>query len=200
MEKRRGPKLTYANVTATVALFLALGGGAAYAATTIGENSVGTRQLKRNSVTGAKVKNGSLKRVDFAEGQLPGGERGAVGERGPAGERGPLGERGAPGATSVVVRYGSEGKPKEGEEGESYAACLAGEAVTGGGFDFLEDGPENFEYAVLADRPSNAEEMEGALEYVAPQNGTAASGWAVRIDNETSDTVYFRTYVLCAQR
>jgi hypothetical protein len=52
------PKLSYANVMATIAVFIALG-GSAYAFH-LGKNSVGTKQLKKNAVTGAKVKNHSL--------------------------------------------------------------------------------------------------------------------------------------------
>ncbi|MGZ3386977.1 MAG: hypothetical protein ACXVB5_18970 [Isosphaeraceae bacterium] len=58
------PKLTYANVVATLALFIAIGGASAFAASQLGKNSVGTKQLKKNSVTGAKVKNGSLTGAD----------------------------------------------------------------------------------------------------------------------------------------
>ena len=50
--------LSYANVMATVAVFLALGGGA-YAAVHLPRNSVGVRQLKRNSVSTAKVRDGA---------------------------------------------------------------------------------------------------------------------------------------------
>lgn len=50
------PKLTYANVMATVAVFIALG-GASYAATQLPKNTVGSKQLKKNAVTTAKVKN-----------------------------------------------------------------------------------------------------------------------------------------------
>jgi hypothetical protein len=90
MNRLRG-KLTYANVVATLALFLALAGGTAYAATHLGKNSVGTAQLKKNAVTGAKVKNGSLGAADFAAGQLP------AGPTGPRGPEGPAGAEGAPG-------------------------------------------------------------------------------------------------------
>jgi hypothetical protein len=194
MEKRLRAKLTYANVIATLALFLALGGGAAYAASTLGRNTVGTGQLKKAAVTGVKVKDGTLGVSDFKPGELLRGERG---ERGPAGERGP---QGAPGATSAVVRYGSEGKPKNGEEGSSYAACLAGESVTGGGFEFLEEeGPENFEYVVLADRASLEVVDGGVTEYPVPDDGAAASGWMVAMDNETSETFYFRAYAICVR-
>lgn len=53
------PRPTYANVVATVALFIALG-GAAYAATQLPRNSVGVKQLKKNAVTTPKIKNGAV--------------------------------------------------------------------------------------------------------------------------------------------
>ena len=53
------PRITYSNVIATLALFLALG-GAAYAATKLPKNSVGSKQLKPNAVTTAKIKNGAV--------------------------------------------------------------------------------------------------------------------------------------------
>ena len=62
------PRLTYANAMSTVAVFVALGGGAY--AVTVPRNSVGTNQLKANAVTGAKVKNRSLLRSDFKRGQV----------------------------------------------------------------------------------------------------------------------------------
>jgi hypothetical protein len=50
-------RLTYANVISTLALFLALTGGAAYAAHRyLTKKSVGTPQLKSNAVTTAKIK------------------------------------------------------------------------------------------------------------------------------------------------
>ena len=50
-----GKRLTYANVVSTIALFLVLAGGAAYAAK-VGKKSVGPAQLKANAVTTAKIK------------------------------------------------------------------------------------------------------------------------------------------------
>ena len=66
-------RLTYANVVSTLCLFLLLG-GAAWAATSLPKNSVGTPQLKNGAVTGAKVKNGSLTGADIEAstlGQVP---------------------------------------------------------------------------------------------------------------------------------
>ena len=54
MFARLRPRLTYANVIATMALFLALGGGA-YAAASLPANSVGTKQLKDQAVTLTKI-------------------------------------------------------------------------------------------------------------------------------------------------
>jgi hypothetical protein len=51
-------RMTFANVISCLALFVALG-GAAYAAG-LPKNSVGTKQIKNEAVTAAKVKNGSL--------------------------------------------------------------------------------------------------------------------------------------------
>jgi hypothetical protein len=187
------PKLTFANLISCLALFVALG-GTAFAATHLAKNSVGTKQLKANSVTNAKVKDGSLLAQDFETGQLPKGERGPTGDRGP---------QGAPGATNVVVRYGEEGKPKQHEEAESNAKCLPGEAVTGGGFDFIEpfepEHPETEHFYILASRASLEQGTEGNITYPVPADGAAASGWVVAMSNETEDTVYFRAYVMCAR-
>jgi hypothetical protein len=50
-----GKRLTYANVIASLALFLALGGGAVWAASNKA-NQVGTGKLKQNAVTAGKIK------------------------------------------------------------------------------------------------------------------------------------------------
>lgn len=57
---RARPRLTYANVTATLALFLALGGGAAFAATQLAPKSVGARQLRPGAVTADKIRKNAV--------------------------------------------------------------------------------------------------------------------------------------------
>jgi hypothetical protein len=94
--------LTYSNVVATLALFLAIGGGMAYAASHLGRNSVKskniaahavktrniaknavkkgnlaanavtTAKVKKEAITGAKVKATSLTRTNLAAGTLAG--------------------------------------------------------------------------------------------------------------------------------
>lgn len=79
-----------ANVVAYLALFAALG-GSAYAAGTLGKGQVKSRNIAANAVTSPKVKNHSLRAIDFATGQLPHGATGATGAAGPAGAQGPAG-------------------------------------------------------------------------------------------------------------
>ena len=51
-------RLTYANVMSSIAVFLIIGGGAAFAA--LGKNTVGPKQLKKNAVRTAKIKGGAV--------------------------------------------------------------------------------------------------------------------------------------------
>jgi len=53
-------QMTYANVMSTIAVFLLLGGATAFAASKLGKNSVGTKQLRAHSVTAAKLKKNSV--------------------------------------------------------------------------------------------------------------------------------------------
>lgn len=108
-------RLTPGTVLGGLALFLALGGGA-YAAIEIklSRHSVGYRELKRDSVTSGKVRDGSLLALDFRRGQIPAGATGAQGPKGDTGETGatgatgatgPKGDAGATGPTAGFVKY-----------------------------------------------------------------------------------------------
>jgi hypothetical protein len=63
--------LNYANVMATIAVFIALGGGA-YAALRVPANSVGSKQLKNGAVTAHKIKNGVVSGVKVKAASLTG--------------------------------------------------------------------------------------------------------------------------------
>ncbi len=65
------PKLTYANAMATIAVFIALGGGA-YAALRVPPHSVGSRQLKAGAVTKGKVGREAITAAKVAEHTLTG--------------------------------------------------------------------------------------------------------------------------------
>ena len=66
-----------AMVVACTALIFALT-SAGYAAVVLPNNSVGTKNLKKNAVTSAKVKNGSLRAWDLKAGTLPKGAKWAT--------------------------------------------------------------------------------------------------------------------------
>src|SRR5438105_3055276 len=105
---RRRLRVSPAMTIACIALFAALAGTSA-AVVAIPVASIGTAQLKNNSVTSSKVKDHSLLKTDFALGQLPlalkgpagpAGLTGATGPAGPAGPAGPIGPAGPAGAVS----------------------------------------------------------------------------------------------------
>jgi hypothetical protein len=74
MSKGLRGKLTYANVIATVALFVAMGGGAAYAATSLPKHSVGTPQIKAKAVTASKLATGAVTGRKIANRAVAGGK------------------------------------------------------------------------------------------------------------------------------
>ena len=134
-------RLTYANVTASLALFLALGGGA-YAATQLPKNSVGTRQLKNGAVTKAKLAKGVS--VQGAKGdtgpQGPAGAQGqpgAPGTNGTNGANGTNGTNGAPGLSGVEIVTGGATDTSGNTTAHDLtgsADCPSGKKVLGGGY------------------------------------------------------------------
>jgi hypothetical protein len=102
------PRLSYANVVASIALFIALGGGA-YAAIKLPAGSVGTKQIRKNAVGSAQVRDRSLLASDFKLGQLPKGAPGAAGSPGSAGPQGPPGPQGATGPAGPQGPAGTGG-------------------------------------------------------------------------------------------
>jgi len=57
---RRRPKLTYANVVSTLALFVAVGGAGAYAASQLPPKSVGEPELRPGAVTAEKLRKNAV--------------------------------------------------------------------------------------------------------------------------------------------
>ncbi len=118
-----------ATAIAFLALCVALS-GVAYAQS-LDADSVGPRELREPSVGSSQVSNGSLKRSDFARGQIP------------RGQRGPRGRRGLPGATRVVTRS-ARGRDIPGQDVRSMRVrCRGNERATGGGGGFAGIALEN---------------------------------------------------------
>lgn len=126
----RRPRLTYANVMASIAVFLALGGGAYAASSLVGSNGIlHGCYAKRNGalrlVPPGRRCSGrelavTLDAIGPAGPKGPGGAKGkrgstgatgAVGPAGPAGPTGPAGPQG-PGATSFAASMAQGALPK----------------------------------------------------------------------------------------
>jgi hypothetical protein len=144
------------NVVGYIALLVALG-GTSYAAVSLPQNSVTSRQiapgavgsseLRNDAVTSKKVKN--LLLSDFKDGQLatlgvkggsvPGaqGPEGPPGGLGPEGPRGPAGPPGSPGISRVTYSIGQSKNAGTYADGHELvrvdAKCPAGEFLLGGG-------------------------------------------------------------------
>lgn len=177
--------LTYANVAATLALFIALG-GTSYAALKLPEGSVGNRQLRDDAVTSAKVKNGKLLAEDFKAGQLPRGRRGPQGVPGLRGIAGPQGGQGlqglpgrdgAPGVSGYGIRQASAIVGPN-QLNDATAFCPTGQRVLGGGAGF----GNGFERVVAS----------------FPNFGTEA--WTVEMSNGPGGAANsdFTAYAICA--
>ena len=97
-------RLTFANVTSIVALFVALGGTAAAAVMITGKNvadgSLTGRDVKNSSLGSMKIKDRGLLAKDFKAGQLPAGPQGV---QGPQGTGGADGRAGAAGPSDIYV-------------------------------------------------------------------------------------------------
>ena len=119
-----------AMVVACVALVVALGGTSYATVLQVPKASVGTAQLKTgavttkklaaNAVTGAKVRNGSLRKADFGPGQLP---------TGPTGPQGPAGSPGL----SAVERVETSSPNNSTTPKVVQITCPAGKRLIGGG-------------------------------------------------------------------
>lgn len=99
-------RLSYASVTATLALLLAVGGTSA-----VGAQALLTgRSVKDESLTGADIRNDSLTGADIREGSLGSNLFSSVARanlRGQTGPAGPKGETGATGATGATGPAGA---------------------------------------------------------------------------------------------
>lgn len=180
MFRRARSQLSYANVMATVAVFVALG-GSAYAAASLPRNSVGPRQLKKNAVTAPKVKDGSLLLADFKAGQVPRGPQGAPGPQGAQGVQGPKGDAAA---TSLVTRY-AETTDANGGNNSAQIDCAPNERAVGGSVGLSSGNSTNMFYFQPGGQP------------VPDGQGTTPTGWRVSYFYSVATSNTVRVSVIC---
>jgi hypothetical protein len=85
--RRIRQRLTYANVMATVAVFIALG-GTGYAVSSLPARSVGSKQLRTSAVSSRAINDRTIRLRDISRSTRT-ALRGATGAQGPAGPPGP---------------------------------------------------------------------------------------------------------------
>ena len=106
--------ISYANVMATAAVFIALG-GSAYAMSQLPRNSVGAAQIKRNAVGTSELRNRTV-RVSDISASARRALRGAKGDIGPAGPAG-LSYHAAVNSGGTAVRGNATGFTHQGGSG-----------------------------------------------------------------------------------
>ena len=156
------PRLTYANVTATLTVFIALA-GTTWAATSLPARSVGAAQIRTHAVTSAKIRDHTLTAQAFRNPNALIGPTGPAGPAGPAGTAGPAGPRGAAGADGKPGLSGPQG-PRgvpgapgtlgpPGDQGPTGAPGQPGaNGAAGIGYTIVEDDTQTFsEHASLGD-------------------------------------------------
>jgi hypothetical protein len=119
--RRLREHLNYANVMATTATFLALG-GTSYAVVSLPPNSVGQRQLKPNSVGSSELRSGVVRSKDIHNGSVTSRDISSAAKRALRGQQGPQGPPGTPAATlSVAVTAAGEAISGNGTAGQTPA-------------------------------------------------------------------------------
>ena len=174
-------------MVATLALFLAIGGGAAFAATNLAANSVGPKAIKANAVGPAKIKAGAVSGEKLANGAVSSTKlaapNGAV-------ALDPYSPIGAVGATQLAA--GAVGGSKlgtintrtasvsvsKGEIKGASVACATGETLLGGGTSWNTTGPEQ-------------------LVYTSESNKSAATTWHAAGVNQANVPLTFNVFAYC---
>lgn len=184
-------RLTYANVMATVAVFVALG-GTSYAVTTgaidsraIKNNTIRSEDIRNNAVRSIDVLNGTLLARDFKAGQLPAGPKGATGA---------VGSQGPPrGLNGLEIQQSSSGAGSDSAK-TAIATCPAGKRVIGTGYDVVG--------GKTAGTLFPNEEIDVIVDQVVPVFNGLFNLWQVHVqafeDQPTSASWSVIAYAFCA--
>jgi Collagen triple helix repeat (20 copies) len=210
-----------AMLVAFIALVVSLG-GTSYAALSLPAGSVGSKELKRNSVSSPKVKAGSLLLSDFRSSQRallqgptgpqasagPQGQAGPAGPGGPAGPPGPPGPPGATGATGATGPVGVTGPTGPTGPAGTFVRIDSGNADDTDAVVQCDPGDPGAGKALGGGVSAEGEQtstVHPTVELTAPANAAGAkvgpaeqaTGWIGRADWNVSGRT-FTVYVICA--
>ena len=125
---------SYASVTATLALFISLGGGA-YAAGAFPANSVGAKQLKKSAVERAKLKNNAVDGTKLLDDSVTGDDvkESTLGQVPLAADADNATHAGAAAALDRAIYRAASATVAPGQTAAASALCDPGMRVVGGG-------------------------------------------------------------------
>jgi hypothetical protein len=174
-------RLSYANVTATLALVFAMSGGAMAASHYLinSTKQINPKVLKK--LTGKPGKTGAIGAAG-ATGAI--GKEGPQGKEGLTGKEGKEGTHGTNGATNVVTRY-TETAITAATAIYGDAKCEAGEKITGGGF------------GITGEAYDSSFVIRSGLSYADVQGGTPEGTWLAGVYSPTQ-TGTLRVWAICA--
>jgi hypothetical protein len=155
-------RLSFANVTSALALFVAVG-GTSYAAATLPANSVGSKQIRDRAVTVAKLDANARAALLRAGAPGPQGPQGVQGPQGPKGDAGPTGPA-VIGDGSITAAKLADGSVNEEKLGLTTAVSTTGVQNTGS-------------WTTAAHCPPGKSIISGAVEVI-DQDGHALNGVA----------------------
>lgn len=126
MTSRIRDRLSYANVVASLALFVALG-GTSYALT-LPRNSVGPKQIRADAIGSSKIRQGAVKSSAIRNRSLRTHDLSARARESLRGQTGPVGPPGPPGPTfrAAIGSLGGVNRGNASSEGAGYGARLIG--------------------------------------------------------------------------
>jgi hypothetical protein len=171
--------MTYANVMATVAVFVALG-GTSYAVATgsidsreIKNNTVRSKDIRNNEIGSKDVRDRSLLAKDFEVGQLP------AGSQGPRGETGPQGPPGVSGLEQVQAQSAGNSDSSK----QVTATCPGAKQVIGSGAEIVGgttgSPPNELADVVIQKLVPGEESGTGEVFVKAVEEEPTAAAWSV---------------------
>jgi hypothetical protein len=193
-------RITYANVTATLALVVALG-GSAYAVSTITGADVRNESLtgldirngtitggdiRRGAVNSDDIENGSITQADLHAGVLAALAGGAQGPAGPKGDPGPAGPKGDPGAAGAKGDAGVPGPAgangTNGTNGTNGSNGAPGRGIVSGSVSLSSPLGDTTTYAPLSDWNSTGTPTEASAQTLSPSVPVTLGDLAVASD------------------